>query len=339
MPKPDNRDSVGGTAGVPPACSRPVLPRKRERATEAGRPKTGCPAALDPRLNAYRDDLADARLRGKVTAARYVAGQPAWVIAGRAAVYASPSGPAETVTYFHFGEELRVFDRANKVAWCQSLFDGYVGYVDEYAIVPGPAPAPTHYVATPTCYTYASPDLRSMRTGWLPRQSGVAVVQAGLMTRGTEYARVDIAGYVPLACLSPTPPRSADIVAAASLYLGCPYLWGGRSFLGIDCSGLVQSAFRDIGVTVLRDTDMQRDTIGELVTVRRASELRRGDLIYMSGHVVIYAGEGDVIHADGAAMLVRRQQLHEFFRERGLGFADCTLRRFRAGYPLPSSTG
>ena len=118
---------------------------------------------------------------------------------------------------------------------------------------------------------------------FLPRHGAVAVVETGLVTRGTEYARLDTGGYVPLACLSQEPPRSPDIVAAASLYLGCPYLWGGRSFLGIDCSGLVQAAFRDIGITVLRDTDMQRDTIGEPVPIGRDRSCSRGDLLYIPG--------------------------------------------------------
>ena len=111
----------------------------------------------------------------------------------------------------------------------------------------GPAPPPTHYVATPGSYAYEVPDLRSPPRDFLPRHAAVAVVETGLMTRGTEYARLDTGHCLPLACLSREPPRSPDIAAAAALYLGVPYLWGGKSFLGIDCSGLVQNAFRDIG--------------------------------------------------------------------------------------------
>ena len=76
----------------------------------------------------------------------------------------------------------------------------------------------------------------------------------------------------------------------------------------------MQNAFRDIGVTVLRDTDMQRDTIGEPRPGRREADLRRGDLLYMPGHVLIYAGDGSVIHADGASMTVRREPLAGFMR-------------------------
>ena len=143
---------------------------------------------------------------------------------------------------------------------------------------------------------------------------------------------------MPFGCLSREPPRSPDIVAAAERYLGCPYLWGGKSFLGIDCSGLVQNAFRDIGITVLRDTDMQRDTIGASVSVRGDSDLRRGDVLYMPGHVLIYAGRGEVIHADGAAMTVRRQLLSEFMAARGLDFTNFTTRRHPAAALTPAKT-
>jgi hypothetical protein len=283
---------------------------------------------LDPRLNAYRDDLADARLRDVVGAARYVEGRAAWVIAARTAVRAKPErAQAETVTFFHYGEELCVFDISDDSAWCQSLGDGYVGYVEASDIELGPPPTPTHYVATMSCYAYEAPDLRSSVTACLPRHSAVAVAEAGLVTRGTEYIRVDIAGHVPLACLSREPPRSPDIVAAAALYLGVPYLWGGRSWLGIDCSGLVQSAFRDIAITVPRDTDMQRDAIGDAVSITGQADLRPGDLLYLPGHVLIYAGDGGVIHADGASMMVRRDDLAELMRDRGWELQRFTVRR------------
>ena len=222
---------------------------------------------LDRRLNAYRDDLADSRLRGIVAAPRYVEGRAARIVAGRAPVWRSPKPHAELDTFVHYGEEVLVFDEAGGYAWCQSLLDCYVGYVEASHIATGAAPVPTHFVATLGSYCYEAPDLRSAASDFLPRHCAVVVARSGLIVRGTEYVRLDTGGHLPLACLSPLPPRSADIVAAASLYLGCPYLWGGRSCFGIDCSGLVQSAFRDIAVTVLRDTDMQEGMIGQRVAV------------------------------------------------------------------------
>jgi cell wall-associated NlpC family hydrolase len=282
---------------------------------------------LDKRLNAYRADLADMRLRGIVAAPRYVEGEKARVVTGRAAVRPRPDPQAEISNFYHYGDALLVFDEAGGHAWCQSLYDGYVGYVEARHIALGAAPEPTHFVANSGVWAYDAPDLRSAPSDFLPRHSAVVVAATALVTRGTEYARLETGGHLPLACLSAQPPRSPDIVAAAALYLGCPYLWGGRSWLGLDCSGLVQNAFRDIALTVMRDTDMQEDTIGERVPARGQADLRRGDLLYLPGHVLIYAGDGAVIHADGLSMTVRRDDLAPLMRERGLAFSAFVVRR------------
>jgi cell wall-associated NlpC family hydrolase len=285
---------------------------------------------LDPRLNAYRANLADARLRERLAAPRYVEGRQARVVAGVAAVRPSPAPHAEASTFFHYGEPLLVFDEAGGYAWCQSLFDGYVGYVAARQIAVGAVLQATHFVATPGAWAYEAPDLRSAASDFLPRHSAVVVVETGLRTRGTEYVRLDTGRHLPFACLAPHPPRSPDIAAAAALYLGCPYLWGGRSWLGLDCSGLVQSAFRDLALAVLRDTDMQQGTIGKRVPVGREADLRRGDLLYLPGHVLIYAGGGAVIHADGSSMMVRQDGLAGLMRERGHDFGGFVVRRHPA---------
>jgi cell wall-associated NlpC family hydrolase len=282
---------------------------------------------LDPRLNAVRGDLADAKLRSKIGAPRYADGQPARIVAGLAPVLHAPQTEATLDTFFHYGEAVRVFDESDGYAWCQSRRDSYVGYVDSSTLEAGEAAAPTHYVASLGAYRYAEADLRSAVVDFLPRHSPVAVAQTGFLCRGTAYVWLDSGGFVPDSCLAREPPRSADLGAAAALYLGCPYLWAGRSFLGFDCSGLVQEAFRDLGIAVPRDTDMQRDRIGKPVTVGRIADLRRNDLIFMPGHVMIYAGKGSVIHAYGGAMSVRQDKLAELMKSNGWEFTGFTVRR------------
>jgi cell wall-associated NlpC family hydrolase len=294
--------------------------------------------SLDPRLYAFRDDLADARLRGRVEAPHFVEGVPGRVVVGRAPVRKTPAPDAELLTFYHYGEPLVVFEAKDGRAWCQSMIDDYVGYVALNQVAPlEGALEPTHYVHNLGAYTYAEPDLRSPVRDFLPRHSAVILAETGLMTRGTEYARLDTGGFLPLACLSDQPPASPDLVAAAALYLGCPYRWGGKSFLGIDCSGLVQNASRDLGILVLRDTDMQRDTIGEGVAASSETELEPGDLLYIPGHVLIYAGKGEAIHADGATMMVRRDNLAALMRARGLDWSGFTVRRDPAAMRISSA--
>jgi NlpC/P60 family/Bacterial dipeptidyl-peptidase Sh3 domain len=282
---------------------------------------------LDPRLNAFRPDLADSALRGQVMAVRYAEGRAARVTSGLVPVLHEPQPDSALDTFFHFGEALRVFDEADGYAWCQSRRDNYVGYVDATALAFGEPPAATHCVAGLGAYRYAEADLRSPIIDFLPRHAPLIVAQAGFQCRGTAYVWLDDGGFLPAGCLSVEPPRSLDLVAAAALYLGCPYLWAGRSFLGIDCSGLVQEAFRDLGIAVPRDTDMQREAIGSAVAVSHDGELRRNDLIYVPGHVMICAGEGTVIHAYGGDMSVRQDKLAELMATHGWSFADFIIRR------------
>jgi cell wall-associated NlpC family hydrolase len=282
--------------------------------------------------------LADERLRGKVMAARYVTGQPARIVSGYAPVRVAPDAEAEVATFCHYGDAVWVFDDADGYCWCQAVVDRYVGYVAASHIGIGAPSGPTHFVATLGSYVYTVPDLRTPAVDILPRHSAVVAAGSGVVTRGTEYVPLDTGGFLPRSSLSSAPPHSSDLAAAAELYIGCPYLWGGRSFFGIDCSGLVQSAFRDLGITVLRDTDMQRDTIGEVVPFSVIADLSRGDLIYLPGHVMIYAGDGMIIHADGATMTVRRDDLGRLMHERPLDPATFTIRRHPAASGIPLKT-
>jgi cell wall-associated NlpC family hydrolase len=283
--------------------------------------------SLDPRVFAVRDDLADITLRARFRAPRYAEGRPARVAVGLLPVLHAPQPEAALDTFFHYGEAVRVFDEAHGYAWCQSARDSYVGYVDATALAMGEGPKTTHYVTSLGAYRYAEPDLRSPVIDFLPRHAPVVVAQVGFECRGAAYVWLDGGGFLPERCLSVEQPRSTDLATAASLYLGCPYLWAGRSFLGIDCSGLVQEAFRDLGASVPRDTDMQREAIGARINIEQIADLRRNDLIYIPGHVMICAVKGDVIHASGGEMTVRQESLVPLLKAWRYEVGDLTVRR------------
>jgi len=264
----------------------------------------------DTRLHAFRPDLADARLEGEVIAERFVAGTPARIVVPVADVLKAPAEGAGINTQFLFGDDVLVFDKAGGFAWVQAERDGYVGYVRESDLA-GRDGQPTHVVSVPRTFLYPGPDLRFPRVDQLSMGSAVTVTGAA-ETRGTQYAVLANGQAVIAKHLLPVADRAADYVAVAETFLGTPYLWGGVSGLGIDCSGLVQLSMRMAGHDVLRDSDMQAAGLGAPIDPGADfSGLRRGDLVFWKGHVAIMTDGENMIHANGHTMLVSREGLRD----------------------------
>ncbi|TVR10845.1 MAG: NlpC/P60 family protein [Salinarimonadaceae bacterium] len=253
-----------------------------------------------PRLTPARPDLAAQSLRGVVEAPRYVEPRPMRVVAPVASLRREPRPDAALDTQLLMGEPFAVFDEDKEgFAWGQSGWDAYVGYVSREAL--GPAePAPTHRVAALSTPVYPGPSLKLPTETFLPINAEVAVA-------GEEkgYARLAGGGFVHAAHLAPLGTSEPDFVAVAERFLHTPYLWGGRTGLGLDCSSLVQMAMRAAGIAAPRDSDMQEAFIGEkLVAEEALSQLRRGDLVFWKGHVAIMLDDTRMIHANGHHMAV-----------------------------------
>jgi cell wall-associated NlpC family hydrolase len=261
---------------------------------------------LDRRLNAFRTDLAEKRLEGQVDALRFVEGKPARVIASTTAMRPEPSLTSGIDTELLFGEPVSVLDRRHGWAWVKSGVDDYVGYVEETAL--GPAGAePSHWVTAPRTFVYSEPDMKRPTVKALSMGSRIAVTGEA-ETRGTRYLLVEDGAVIAKHVAEVGMPVSGDYVDVATRFLASPYLWGGRSGFGLDCSGLVQLSMMMTGKTVLRDTDMQRASIG--VEIGR-DELRRGDLVFWKGHVAIMVDAGMMIHSSGFTMDVSHEGLDE----------------------------
>jgi len=262
----------------------------------------------DRRLHAFRPDLADSRLEGEVEAARFVAGRPARIAVPVADLRREPRPDAGMDTQFLFGDDVTVFDEAGGFAWVQGARDGYVGYVAASALG-GRDTAPTHLVSVPRTFLYPGPDLRFPRRQALSMGSALTVTGTA-ETRGTRYALLASGEAVIAGHLARIGDHAADYVTVAERFENTPYLWGGVSGFGIDCSGLVQLALRMAGRDVLRDSDMQAASLGEpLDPGPDLSGLRRGDLVFWTGHVAIMTGAQDIVHASGHTMLVSREGL------------------------------
>jgi cell wall-associated NlpC family hydrolase len=261
----------------------------------------------DRRLHAFRPDLASADLRGRVEAGQFVEGRPARIAAPVVDLRPSPRADSGIDTQLLHGAHVRVFDEREGWVWLQAEADGYVGYAPASAL--GAVEQATHVVVAQRSFVYRGADLRFPATeahsmGATLRITGEAE------TRGTRYALLDTGEAMILDHLRPIGHRETDYVAAAERFEHTPYLWGGVSGFGIDCSGLVQLSMRMAGISVLRDTDMQATSIGTALDIGDdLAGLRRGDLVFWKGHVAIMLDAAFMIHASGHTMRVTREPL------------------------------
>lgn len=260
---------------------------------------------LDPRLNAYRADLADIQLQGKVIAKHFVVGQKKTINKSVVKLCKTQDLQSERQTECLCGEQLMVFETLNGVSWVQSLKDGYVGYLETTALCDIKLPA-THYVCAPRTFQYLQADLRGNFDEVLSLGSKVHVVEM-VETRATLYSILDNGKAIISQHLKPIDTYITDYVSVAESLINTPYLWGGASGFGIDCSGLVQLAQAMAGRAVLRDTDMQQATIGR--ELLEDETLQRGDLVFWKGHVAIMVDDKNIIHANGASMDVKIEVL------------------------------
>lgn len=279
--------------------------------------------SLDRRLHAHRPDLADRRLQGRVTADRFADGAPARVAVPVADLRPKPDLASGIDTQLLFGEPVRVFDRQDGWAWVQADLDGYVGYLPEAALA---APAtPSHWITVPRTFVYPEAELRKVPLHALSMGSRISVIGEA-ETRGTRYLLLEGGGaIIARHCLPLGTAPADDYVSLAGLFLETPYLWGGRSGFGIDCSGLVQLAAMMAGHSVPRDSDMQAN-FGQPL---ERHQLKRGDLAFWKGHVAIMEDPNTILHANGHTMTVAREPLDAAIERIGWLYGQPTgYRRF-----------
>jgi cell wall-associated NlpC family hydrolase len=283
-------------------------------------------AAFDRRLTPARPDLAATRLRGEIEAARYVDGEKMRVVAEAIAVRAEPNPEAGYDTQALFGEQVTAYDLDDEGwAWVQLESDGYVGYISANDLAP-PGAAPTQTVRAPRTFVYPAPSMKTAPILALPMLSQVAVLD-----HAGAFARIDGGGFVWADHLRPIQDAEDDFVSVAERFEHAPYLWGGKTWAGLDCSGLVQIALRAAGVPAPRDTDMQARALGrEIDPGVNFSGLQRGDLVFWKGHIGVMCDERALLHANGSHMQVTREPLAQArARITHAGHGDITcVRRF-----------
>ena len=257
---------------------------------------------FDPRITPARPDLAAAHLRGKVKAARFADGVAQEVIVGVAPMRKAPSHDAPLLTEALRGEHVTIYETDEEGwSWGQLADDGYVGWLPAAALL-APGLAPTHKVAVPRTLLFSGADIKAPPVDALPMGARVAIL------RTQDTFAVSPGGFLPARHLVPLSQEEPDFVAVAERFVGTPYLWGGKSSLGLDCSGLVQVALTACGVKCPRDSDMQERALGKSISL---AGLQRGDLIFWKSHVAIALGRNSMIHANAFHMQVAVEPVAE----------------------------
>ncbi|HEY6994899.1 MAG TPA: NlpC/P60 family protein [Xanthobacteraceae bacterium] len=279
---------------------------------------------FDPRTTPARPDLAAAHLEGKVTAARFVAAEPREVIAPTAPLRHAPSPDAALDTEALKGERVAVYETSMEGwAWGQLEADGYVGFIPAGALR-DPGPAPTHKVTALRTLVFPGPSIKLPPVEALALGSRLAIARIE-----GPFAVAASGGYLPARHLAAIDSAERDFVAVAERFLGTPYLWGGKTSLGLDCSGLVQVALTACGVACPRDSDMQEKALGETLTPPvDLSRLKRGDLLFWKGHVAIVHDAATLVHANAFHMAVTFEPIAEaIVRIRATGSEVTSVRR------------
>jgi len=247
----------------------------------------------DKRLTPARPDLAASHLKGQVEAARFADGEEAIVTRGHVALRGAPSDDAGQVSELLFGEIVTVYERKDGWAWLQARSDSYVGYARESGL--GPVFAADARVIHPLTPLLSAPDVKSPLRDLLPlnaqvkrdRQEGNFIAVAG--------------GFVAANALGSLNHAAPDFVAVAEQFMDVPYVWGGKTFAGLDCSGLIQVAIQAAGLICPRDTDLQEQALGHSVP---RDTLQRGDLVFWKGHVGVMRDAITLLHANAFHMQV-----------------------------------
>ena len=255
---------------------------------------------LDPRLNAFRADLAAAELEGVVDAARFIDGSPACIVEPVAPLRQHPRFDARLDTEALCGERLTVFDDHEGWSWVQLERDRYVGYVPSEALGPV-SRQPTHRVVVPRTHSFPAPDKKTPPSRLLPLNALLTVAEPDCGEAG--FLRLENGEFVFERHIAPVCEAMPDFVAVAEQFIGTPYLWGGRTSLGIDCSGLAQVSLEAAGRSAPRDSDMQEKVLGERVGgPEDMGDLRRGDLVFWDGHMGIMIDAETLLHANAFYM-------------------------------------
>lgn len=247
----------------------------------------------DRRLTPANDRVA---LAGHATSGqKVVTPEAACVVVPVADLRAEPNGSRDRQLLM--GASFDILERRQGWAFGIAARDGYVGYVDERQL--GPSKAATHVVSVRATHGYPTDDFKAEAQASFSFGSRLTIVD-----ERRKFVEAEGGFFVPKPHVRPIDRPFSDPVTMAQIFFGAPYLWGGNSTFGIDCSGLVQEALTACGITCPGDSDLQ-SALGSEAN----DAYRRGDLLFWQGHVALCVDSDVLIHANAYHMAVQYEPI------------------------------
>ena len=281
------------------ALQKELAPDKRLKLCEVSFGGGGLMGLADASLKAPLEGFArDHRIGFKVN---FVEPGHQFVTSSHTFLRLRPDAKAEVASEAVYGEALIIFDKQGNFCRVAKQRDHYLGWIN-VADMGHSVPEPSHQFSAPRGHLFATPKVSAERILELCYGSGLRVLQ----TEG-DWVSVEVAkaqkGYVRstlLRSLAPLEPHAKNITQFALRFLETPYVWGGTTAWGLDCSGLAQSVYAAFGLSLPRDAD-QQEVLGERVDL---ANIQAADLVFFPGHVALSLGGSKILHANAHHMRV-----------------------------------
>ena len=254
---------------------------------------------MDLRLTPANGIVACSTLKGKISHSNFVEAKNYQVNVPFVDLLGSPDGKRNRQLIY--GSKVKYFSAVKGWAFIQNTYDNYVGYVPESTIAS--ETQKTHIVTAPLAHVFMEPNIKSKNIEILPLAARVSgeVIENGFLE--TEL------GWISVSQLKRKTELSKDPVEVSKLLQNAPYLWGGNTILGIDCSGLIQISLLLCGIDCPGDSDQQMNTLGQNIDI--GSPRKKGDILFWKGHVAWVVNERQILHANAYHMATVIEEANE----------------------------